>query len=117
MLGKLFISGNSKTEKLQTTTELVKEAIDEKVAQDALSRNALNKLHIALSKALGDAEQVKLISEHTLAPAGGDDSVTTVQKQRVRASFMAGEEDGQMDGIRCNGNTETQDSLLGELLD
>lgn len=116
MLGKLYISANSKTEKLQSTTELVVEAIDCKIAQDAPSRNALNKLHLALSKALGEAEKVKRDSEDTSAPTE-DDGLTTVQEQGLKRSFMANEEDIEMDGSRDEGVTEVQDSLLEELLD
>ena len=116
MLGKLYITANSKTEKLQSTIKLVVEAIDNKVAQDAPSRNALNKLHLALSKALGEAGKVKPISEDTLAPAGKDDGLTTVEEPGVEESVMANEEDVGMAGVEDEGLTDVQDSLLEELL-
>lgn len=112
MLGKLYITANSTAEKLHRTTTLVIEAIDEKVAQDAPSRNALNKLHSALSKALGEAGKVKPVS-----PAGGDDGVTTVEEQGVEDPILANEEDVGMEGVKNEGVTEVQDSLLEELLD
>ena len=115
MLGKLYIATNSKNEKLQSTNELVVEAISHRVAQDAPSRNALNKLRTALSKALGEAGKVKPISEDTQAPAGGDDGLTTVEEQGVEESVMANEEDVKMEDVEVV--TEVQDSLLEELLD
>ncbi len=116
MLGKLHFTANSKTEKLQSTIELVVEAIDNKVAQDAPSRNALNKLHLALSKASGEAGKVKPISEDTLAPVGKDNGLTTVEEPGVEESVMANEEDVGMAGVEDEGVTEVQDSLLEELL-
>ena len=92
------------------------EAIDNKVAQDAPSRNALNKLHLALSKASGEAGKVKPISEDTLAPVGKDNGLTTVEEPGVEESVMANEEDVGMAGVEDEGVTEVQDSLLEELL-
>ena len=115
MLSKLYISANSKTKKLQSTTELVAGAIDKNIAQDAPSRNALNKLHSALSRALGEAEKVVRDSEDTQA-AAGDGGLTTLQEQRVEESIMADEEDVKMEGLEDEGVTEVQDSLLEELL-
>ena len=116
MLGKLHISAKSKTKKLQSTTELVAGAIDKNIAQDAPSRNALNKLHSALSKALGEARKVVPDAEDTQA-AAGDGGLTTLQEQRVEESVMADEEDVRMEGLDDEGVTEVQDSLLDELLD
>ena len=117
MLGKLYITANSKTKKLQSTTAVVAGAIDKNIAQDAPSRNALNKLHSALSKALGEAGKVVPVSEDTQAAAGGDDGLTTLHEQRVEESVMADEEDVRMEGLENEGVTEVQDSLLEELLD
>lgn len=117
MLGKLFITPNSKTEMLQSTTELVEEAIVNKVAQDAPSRNALNKLHSALSKALGESGKVNPISEDTLAPAGGDDGLTMLEGQGGEESVVGTEKDIGIEGIEDEGVTVAQDSLLEELLD
>lgn len=117
MLGKLYITATSKTERLQSTTELAAEAIDNKIAQDAPSRNALNKLHSALSKALGEAGKVMPISEDALAPAGGNDGLTTVVGQGMVESVMADDEDLRMEGDEDEGVMEVQDTLLEELLD
>ena len=116
MLGKLYISANAKIKKLQSTTELVAGAIDKNIAQDAPSRNALNKLHSALSKALGEAGRVVPDSEAAQA-AAGDGGQTTLQEQRVEESVMADEEDVKVEGLEDEGATEVQDSLLEELLD
>ena len=87
MLGKLHISADSKTERLQKTTKLVVEAIEDKIAQDAPSRNALNRLHSALVKALGHAE-LKQISGDMLAPAGGVDGVDDEGVSEVQGSLL-----------------------------
>ena len=116
MLGKLYISASSKTKKLQSTTELVAGAIDKNIAQDAPSRNALNKLHSALSKALGEVGKVVSDAEDTQA-AAGDGGLTTLQEQRVEELVMADEEDVRMEGLDDEGVTEVHDSLLEELLD
>ncbi|KAI9740507.1 MAG: hypothetical protein M1834_005087 [Cirrosporium novae-zelandiae] len=50
MLGKLYLTKNSTPELVQEVYELVTEAVDEKIASDAPSRNALNKLSHALEK-------------------------------------------------------------------
>ena len=55
MLGKLYITPSSDRQKLQTALDLSAEAIDMKIASDAASRNALNKLHTALAKATGES--------------------------------------------------------------
>lgn len=112
MLGKLYITANSTTEKLHRTTRLVIKAIDEKIAQDAPSRNALNKLHLALSKVVGEAGKVKPVS-----PAGGDDGLTMAEDQGVEIPILANEEEIGMEGVNSEGVTEVQDSLLEELLD
>lgn len=117
VLGKLYISANSKAEKLRSTIELVVEAMNGKIAQDAPARNALKKLHLALSKALGDAEKVKPISPDTLAPPGRDDGPNSVEGQVIGGSIMAYEEDVEMDGDGDEGVTEVQDSLLQEFLE
>lgn len=114
MLGKLHITANSKTEKLQSTIELLVEAIDNKIAQDAPSRNALNKLHSALSKAIGEAGKSK---PDTLAPVGGDDGLIVVEEQGGEESVVATEEDVGMEGVEGEGVTKARDSLLEELLD
>lgn len=55
MLGKLYITPYSSfsAEKLHIVANLAQEAIDNKVAADAPSRTALNKLHTMIKKAMG----------------------------------------------------------------
>ena len=116
MLGKLYISTNNSIEKLQSTTELVVEAIDDgKVAQEAPSRNALKRLHSALSKALGDTEKIKPISRDPMM-LGGDDGLTTVEEQVIEGSIVANKEDVEMGCHGDEGVREVPDAL-GELLD
>ncbi|KAK4697012.1 condensin complex subunit 3, partial [Lecanoromycetidae sp. Uapishka_2] len=115
MLGKLYITANSDPEKLQNTTELVIEAIDNKTASDAPSRNALNKLHIALSKAMGEAGKRKKCAENISAPA--DEATSTTLEEPVGDKpVLAHDEDVPLDTIEEEGMTEAQDSLLEELL-
>ena len=116
MLGKLYISVNTKTERLQNTTELVLEAIDGNVAQDAPSRNALKKLLSVLNKALGD-EKVKPIAVDSSEPAGGDDGLTAADEQMVEGSVMANDEGFKMDGDGNEGIAEVQESVSEEFLD
>ena len=117
MLGKLYISANCETEKLQSTTGLVVEAIDGKVAYDAPSRNALRKLLSILGKALGDAEKVKPIAVDLSAPAGGDDGLTAVDDQIIEGSIVANEEGVRMGGNGHESVTEVQESISRELLE
>lgn len=57
MLGKLLVNGNSRLDKLESVNNLVIEAIDGNLAGDAASRTSINKLHLALGKALGEARK------------------------------------------------------------
>ena len=57
MLGKLSVNGNSRLDKLESLNNLVVEAIDGNIAGDAASRTSINKLHLALGKALGEARK------------------------------------------------------------
>ena len=57
MLGKLLVNGNSRLDKLESVNNLVVEAIDGNLAGDAASRTSINKLHLALGKALGEARK------------------------------------------------------------
>ena len=117
MLGKLYVSPNSGTEKLQSTTRLVVEAIDGKVAHDAPSRNALRKLLSVLSKAMGDAEKVKPITVDLSAPARGDDDLTAVDEQIIEGSIVADEEGVRMGFNGDESVAEVQDSISRELLE
>ena len=117
MLGKLYVSADSGTEKLQSTTELVVEAIDGKVAHDAPSRNALRRLLSVLSKALGDAEKVKPVAVDSSAPAGEDDGLTPVDEQTNEGSIVANEEGVRMGVNGDESVTEVQDSIFGDFLE
>ena len=56
MVGKLFVSAHSEPELSKAVLDLAKEAVEEKVAPDATSRNALNKFVTALEKAIATKE-------------------------------------------------------------
>ena len=90
------------------------QAIDSKIASDAASRNALNKLHLALSKAMGENGKPKKCTEDTLAPA--EDGLTTADEQEVEESILANENDVKMERLEDDGITEAKDSLLDGLL-
>ena len=57
MLSKLSITGNSDRAKMQSVSELVEEALQDKLAADAPSRNALTKIQTVLSKGLTEASR------------------------------------------------------------
>lgn len=115
MVGKLYITSNSDQEKLRSTTELVIEAIDNKTANDAPSRNALNKLHLALGKAMGEAGKAKKSAENLRAPTN-EEGLTTIEGPGGEESVLAKDEDVPMETVEEEGMTEAQDSLLEELL-
>lgn len=114
MLGKLCITANSSAEKLQSTTTLVVEAIDGKAADDAASRNALNKLHLALGKAIGEAGMAKKSLKDTLA----EDGLTSVGYQDGDELRLHRDQNIKMEVIpEIDCVTKAEDSLLEELLD
>lgn len=105
MLGKLYVTSNSTMKKLRGVSDLVAEAIEGKVASDATSRTAVNKLNLALTKALGEAHTVQPnIEEHgadqTLAGNGND----------VEAAM-------EVEATEGKAVTQGQDTLLEQLLD
>ena len=115
MLGKLFITSRSTLEKLQSTNELVLKAIDDKVASDAASRTALNKIHNALSKALGEAGNCpNKAADDTVLPVA-DDGVTVMEEQDE--SLAADDEEIKLEPGAEEGLAEGRDSILEELLD
>jgi len=57
MLGKLYIPAEATPEKLRELYELVAQAIEDRVATDAPSRNALNKLELSLGKIVNELER------------------------------------------------------------
>lgn len=110
LFSKLYITTNSTQEKLQTVHELTAEAVDMRIANDAASRNGLNKLHAALTKAIGEAKSTKKsVEEETVADIAQDES--TIREEIADREEVKTESGGAEDG------KEVQDSLLGELLD
>ena len=119
MLGKLYITANSASEKLTTVFELVVEAIDNKIASDATSRNALNKLHTALSKAIGESGNIRTQSDEGITVAGQEverDTEAPAQDLEDETRMELVEED-EATGFPIEGATGVQDSVLEELLD
>lgn len=70
-LAKLYIPADANPEHLRTLYELVARAIEENVAQDAPSRNALNKLEVSLGKIVGDLAAAA--EDTVIVPAEGDE--------------------------------------------
>ena len=109
MLGKLYITPSSDRQKLQTALDLSAEAIDMKIASDATSRNALNKLHTALTKAIG---------ESALARRSVGDVTEAAEDQEDGApeATEAGD-DTRIDIVKEEAMTEAGETLLDELLE
>lgn len=102
LLGKLYISPNSSSEKLQTAHELVVEAIDLKVANDAPSRNAFTKLLNALVKVIGEAKM----------------SIKAMEVDEGNTTTLDAADEGSSTVHRITEErTEIQDSLVSELLE
>lgn len=80
VLGKLLVNGNSRVDKLESVNDLVIQAIDGNIAGDAASRTSINKLHIALGKALGEARKQTRdsapLTETELRPTAEEMSMT-----------------------------------------
>jgi condensin complex subunit 3 len=68
MLAKLYIPAEADAEKLRALYELVAQTIENKVAVDAPSRNALNKLEVSLGRIVGSLEAGEVTEDAT-----GDD--------------------------------------------
>ena len=114
MLGKLYITANSSAEKLRITSELVTEAIDGNIATDAASRSALNKLHLALSKAMGEAGKSMRITDEMPAPMY-QDGLTVVQDQ-AEDSILATKDVLKVESVVDHSIADANDSLMDELL-
>ncbi|MCJ1316088.1 hypothetical protein MMC15_001408 [Xylographa vitiligo] len=126
MLGKLYITPTSTPEKLHSAFELAVEAIELKIACDAGSRNALTKLHVALSKALGETSPV------SPRKSAAREGATALKEEEVGSGVtqMPGveaaeeetkveremEEDTQMEAVMGE-ETDVKDSISDELLD
>lgn len=57
MLGKLYITAEAEADKLRELYDHVSESVSGKVASDALSKAALNKLEQSLAKIVGSMEE------------------------------------------------------------
>lgn len=95
MLGKLQITSTQDTEKLHTVARLAQEAIDEKVADDAATRNALSKLSASISKLQAAPERSRAASRNasrapSVAPSAMDDGETVVRDEASRDSEGSG---------------------------
>ncbi|MCJ1403422.1 hypothetical protein MMC11_006645 [Xylographa trunciseda] len=126
MLGKLYITPTSALEKLQSVCDLAAEAIDLKIAPDAGSRNALTKLHTALSKALGETtpvsprksaarEGITAFKEEEAEPEETQLPETEAVEEETKLEAEM-EEETQMDEVMGE-ETVVKDSVLDELLD
>lgn len=110
MLGKMYISSTSDPEKLNSALDLTAEAIDGKIAADAAGRNALNKLHTALGKALGENAKP--------AQSRAQEGLTVVEEDGVEVAEGAESGQGEETKVEAEeGKTEVGDSLLEELLE
>ena len=114
MLGKLYITANSSAEKLRATTELVTEAIDGNIAADAASRNALKKLHLALSKAMG--ESGKSMRNTDEMPASMYPDGLTVMQDQAEDSILATKDALKVESVVDHRTADANDSLMDELL-
>lgn len=77
MLGKLDISISHDTEQLERVARLAQAAIDEKVADDAPTRTALNKFHTAISKTQNGRSRSRAPDRApSIAPSIVDDAET-----------------------------------------
>lgn len=86
MLGKLYIPAEATPEKLRELYELVAQAIGDKVATDAPSRNALNKLELSLGKIVNELER------DGVTEATGDElAATGDEAEAVAGEATAGE--------------------------
>ena len=101
MLGKLLVNGNSKLDKLESVNNLVIEAIDGNIAGDAASRTSINKLDLALGKALGEARK------RTMDPAP-----LTETEPRPSAEEMGMTDEGQLSDAAStmNGANQKEDA-------
>lgn len=112
MLGKLYVSPTSTPEKLQTVHDRLTDAIDARIAGDAPSRNALSKLHAALTKAIGAV--VGASGGRTVAEDGGESTGRTSvsSSRRLAVDEITGNDEQGKDG-----KGGEKDSVLEELLE
>lgn len=121
LLGKLYIAANSTPEKLQVIYELVTEAIDMKVANEAASRNALSKLHLALKKVIGEAGTARRsVEEEALPDVALEESIVMAKAESMEdgeTQIAEVIQDAEIETADEEGKKEAQDSLLEDLLD
>lgn len=121
MLSKLYITGNSNAEKLQSAHELVIEAIDLKIGTDATTRNALNKLEAALNKVIGESSAFRGGTEGETIAEPAQEGLTVVDEEQIELPGVPSDEadDMKMDVTKheVEDMTGTNDTLLEELLD
>lgn len=110
LLGKLYITSNSSMEKLQIAKDLAAEAIDINIANDAASRNGLNKFHTAAIKAIGDSTANK-------RQVNGETILDIAQESKVEGEDEDMNTRGlNTDMVKTEIMTDVQDSILEELL-
>lgn len=108
LLGKLYVTAHSSAEKLQVAHDLAAEAVDMNLANDAASRNGLNKFHNAIVKAVGESTTDKRqVDGETIADV---ESKMEVDDADASAPGMKAEV------IKTEKGSDAQDSLLEELL-
>ncbi|KAL9119245.1 MAG: hypothetical protein Q9187_004205 [Circinaria calcarea] len=127
MLAKLYITPNSNPEKIQTAFDLAAEAIDLKIASDALSRNALTKIHSSMAKVIGENQVNKqkessegvTVRENETVMAMEDEAEDEEEdeKKNIESPALGSEEETKMEMVADEGPTQVKDSILDELLD
>ncbi len=119
MLGKLYVSPTSTPQKLHAAHELLTDAIEARTASDAPSRNALNKLFTALTKAMGSSGAANVTTTATAtataAKNGADEGHGNVTVCEDVVTGMKAEEEEEvvekMEGVE---GAKSEDSVLDE---
>lgn len=121
MLGKLHVSPTSTPQKLQAAHELLTDAIEARIASDAPSRNASNKLLAALTKAIGSSGAANATTTAaaaaTAAKKGADEGRGNVTACEDGVTAMNAEEEEvveKMEGVEGVEGVERKDSVLAE---
>jgi len=123
MLGKLYVSPTSTAEKLHAAHELLADAIEGRVASDAPSRNAMNKLLMALTKAIGSSGAASTSTTATVsatattAKTGADEghgNVTMCEDGVTGMDAEEKEEEVEVEKMEGVDGGEMRDSVLNE---
>ncbi|KAL2754660.1 hypothetical protein ACRALDRAFT_2109017 [Sodiomyces alcalophilus JCM 7366] len=97
LLGKLYISASSSEDKLRETYEEVTFAVNDKLATDTAGRNALNKLHLSLGKAVASLGRTGLESRRTSRSVSvsviGDDRSEATDRTTLTETTIKEEEE------------------------